>query len=56
MRNLRKSKLTFAAEEGGQLPELGHVESLEDLTLVAGTVTVQDDRGALAARVLVCES
>jgi hypothetical protein len=49
-------KLTLATEKGRQLPELGHVESLKDLTLVAGTVTVQNDTSLLAASVLVCES
>ena len=49
------SKLTLAAEEGGQLPELGHVEGLEDLTLVASAVAVEDDGGVVTAGVLVSE-
>lgn len=51
-----KIELTLAPEKGGQLPELGHVESLEDLTLVGGTITVQDDSSILPASVLVGES
>lgn len=51
-----REKRTLAAEESRQFPELSHVESLENLTLVAGTVTVQDNRGGLAAGVLVRES
>jgi hypothetical protein len=49
-------QLTLATEKGGKVPELGHVESLKDLTLVAGTITVQNDSSLLAASVLVCES
>lgn len=44
---------TLAAKESGQLPQLGHVESLKDLALVAGAVAVQDDGALLAAGVLV---
>ena len=53
---VRSSLLTLTAEQGGELPELGHVESLEDLTLVASTVTVQDDAGLAVLVVLVGES
>lgn len=48
--------LTLASKESRQLPQFGHVERLEDLALVAGTVTVQDDGRLLAALVLVRES
>ncbi len=48
-------KLTLTAKQGREVPELGHVESLKDLTLVAGTVTVQDDGSSLAVVVLVGE-
>jgi len=37
--HLSVGQLTLAAEQSRELPELGHVESLEDLALVAGTVT-----------------
>lgn len=49
-------QLTLAAKEGRQVPELGHVVSLEDLTLVAGTITVEDDAGILSSLVLVGKS
>lgn len=49
-------RLTLASEKSRQLPQLRHVERLKDLALVAGTVTVQDDGGLLAARVLVRKS
>jgi hypothetical protein len=49
-------QLTLASEQGRELPKLGHVESLKDLTLVAGTVTVEDDASRLGALVLVGES
>lgn len=47
--------VVLTAEEGREVPELGHVEGLEDLTLVGGTITVEDDGGVLAALVLVGE-
>ncbi|KAI6757302.1 hypothetical protein HG531_003127 [Fusarium graminearum] len=37
----------------GKVPELGHVESLKDLTLVAGTITVEDNGSVLVVVVLV---
>lgn len=46
-------KLTLTAEEGGEVPELGHVEGLKDLALVAGAITVEDDAGVLSSLVLV---
>ncbi len=45
--------LTLAAEKGGEVPELGHVEGLKDLALVGGTVTVENDGGVLVLVVLV---
>lgn len=45
-----------SAEDHGKVPELSHVESLEDLTLVGGTVTVKRKRDVLLAVVLVGES
>lgn len=47
--------LTLTAEENGQVPELGHVEGLEDLTLVGGTVTVENDGGVGLLVVLLGE-
>ena len=52
----RRSKLTLTAEENGEVPQLGHVVGLEDLTLVGGTVTVQDDTGGGLLVVLLGES
>lgn len=49
-------KPTFTAEQGREVPELSHVESLKDLTLVASTVTVQYYRSVLVAVVLVRKS
>lgn len=46
-------KLTLTAEQSREIPQLGHVESLKDLALVAGTITIQDDAGVLSALVLV---
>lgn len=48
--------LTLAAEENGEVPQLGHVERLEDLTLVGSSIAVKRDGGVLLALVLVCES
>ena len=48
--------LTLATEDHGKVPELGHVEGLEDLTLVGGTVTVKSKGDVLLAVVLVGES
>lgn len=36
---MEREPLTLAAEEGREVPELGHVERLEDLTLVGSTIT-----------------
>lgn len=47
--------LTLTAEDHGQIPELGHVEGLEDLTLVGSTVTVESEGDVLLAVVLVGE-
>lgn len=52
----RRLKLTLAAKQSRKVPQLSHVEGLKDLTLVAGTVTVQNDTGVLAAGVLVGKS
>jgi hypothetical protein len=49
-------RLTLAAEKGGQLPELGHVESFKDLALVGGTIAVQNNSSLLRAGVLLGES
>lgn len=49
-------QLTLTAEQSREIPQLGHVESLEDLALVAGTITIQDDTGVLSALVLVGKS
>jgi hypothetical protein len=46
-------ELTLTTEKGRKVPELGHVESLKDLTLVASTITVEDDGSVLVAVVLV---
>ena len=48
--------LTLATEDHGKVPELGHVEGLEDLILVGGTVTVKSKGDVLLAVVLVGES
>ena len=48
--------LTLATEDHGKVPELGHVEGLEDLTLVGSTVTVKSERDVLLVVVLVGES
>jgi hypothetical protein len=47
---------TLTAEENRQVPQLGHVEGLEDLALVGGTVTVQNDGGVGLFVVLLGES
>ena len=46
---------TLATEDDGQVPELGHVESLKDLTLVGGTVSVESKGDVLLVLVLACE-
>ena len=48
--------LTLATEDHGKVPELGHVEGLEDLTLVGSTVTVEGEGDVLLVVVLVGES
>lgn len=52
MRSLCR-KLTFAAEDDGQIPELGHVERFKNLTLVGGTITIQGQSDVVLAFVLV---
>ena len=47
--------LTLAAEDDRDVPQLGHVESLKDLTLVAGTITVKSKSHVGLVHVLVCE-
>jgi len=47
---------TLTAEQNGEIPQLGHVEGFEDLTLVGGTVTVQDDGGVGLLVVLLGKS
>jgi hypothetical protein len=46
---------TLATEDDGQVPELGHVEGLEDLTLVGSTVTVEGKGDVLLVLVLACK-
>ena len=48
-------QLTLTAEENGQVPQLGHVEGLKNLTLVRGTITVEDDGGVRLLVVLLSE-
>lgn len=40
-------------KDTGEVPELGHVESLKDLALVSGTVTVERKRSSLLLVVLL---
>ena len=47
---------TLTAEQGGEVPQLSHVECLEHLTLVGSTVTVQDDASVGLLVVLLGES
>lgn len=47
--------ITFTAEKNGEVPQLGHVESLEHLTLVAGSVTVETDGRVGLVGVLIRE-
>jgi hypothetical protein len=47
---------TLTTEQNGEVPELGHVEGLEDLTLVGGTVTVENDGSVGLLVVLLGES
>jgi hypothetical protein len=49
-------KHTLATEKNGKVPELSHVESLENLTLVGSTITVQNDTGSLLLVVLLGKS
>ena len=46
---------TFAAEEYGKIPELGHIERFENLALVAGTVPVEADGRVFVVLVLIRE-
>ena len=48
-------KLTLAAEEDRQVPELSHVEGFEDLTLIAGSISIEADCGVASVVVLVCK-
>ena len=52
---LRDSLRTLATENDRQVPELSHVESLEDLTLVGSTVSVEGQGNVLLIGVLACE-
>lgn len=45
--------LTFTAKDYRNVPELGHVESLKDLTLVACSVSVQREGDVFFAHVLI---
>lgn len=48
--------VVLADEDARQVPKLGHVECLEDLTLVAGTVTIESEgRNVVFAGVLLSE-
>lgn len=47
--------VVLADKDGGEIPELGHVVGLKDLTLVGGTVTVEGEGGGLVAKVLLSE-
>ena len=51
----RFGRRTLAAEENGQVPQLGHVEGFEDLALVGCAVAVEGDRGVGLAGVLLRE-
>lgn len=53
---MSKFILTLASKQDWQVPQLSHVESLEDLTLVASSITVQTHSSVLVAIVLVSES
>jgi hypothetical protein len=49
--------IVLANENARQVPELGHVECFEDLSLVAGTVTIEGKGGNIGlAGVLLSES
>jgi hypothetical protein len=48
-----RNKLTLASKDDGQVPQLGHVVSLKDLTLVGSTITVKGDGNVLLALVLI---
>lgn len=50
-----RNRHTLASEDAGEVPELGHVVGLEDLTLVAGTVTVEGNGSLLLVLVLAGE-
>ena len=48
--------VVLANEDAGQIPKLSHVECFEDLTLVAGTVTVKGKgSNVVFARILLSE-
>ena len=44
---------TFAAEQYGEVPELGHVECFKDLALITGTVSVKTDGRVAVVFVLI---
>ena len=46
---------TLAAEQDGEVPELGHVECLKDLALIAGAVPIEADRCVAVVLVLIGE-
>ena len=48
--------LTLAAKQDRQVPQLSHIERLEDLALITGSVTVQGNSRILVPIVLMCES
>ena len=50
-----KEALTFTTEEDWEVPELCHIKSFEDLTLITGSISVEADCGVLLAVVLVCK-
>ena len=45
--------VVLANKDSGQVPELGHVVSFKDLTLVRGTITIEGKGGGLVAEVLL---
>ena len=49
--------VVLANEDTGQVPKFGHVERFENLTLVAGTVTIKREGGNIVfAGILLSES
>ena len=46
---------TLAAEQDGEVPELGHVECLKDLALITGAVSVKADGCVAVVLVLIRE-